>query len=102
MTRQKANTSEQSELLKLLNQRAAWEGTPFSRPTWSAVEKANIISIANLWGRAHPADPFAEMRMRLYMLQGLELPSDILKQANIINAARYLRTNGIRSHARVA
>jgi hypothetical protein len=66
-------------LLELLNERQSWELPPYRKPEVDAVK---MEEAARLWAQAYNADPFAYQRIRLHMLQGFELVSDVRKDAS--------------------
>lgn len=55
------------------------------------LERKDRIFIENAaykWGLAMNADPFARIRITHYMKMGFELPSDVMKKAEALLAAR--------------
>lgn len=86
-----------SILLELLNTRRCWSNespicfpsTPPRREDWPAVHKA-----ATLYGEANDSDPYAAARMRLYLCQGYESPSEIVRFAKSQIALRRHETKG--------
>lgn len=73
-----SNYKNESELLKLLNSRAAFNLPPYRKPV---VDERAIDLAARTHGEAYPSDPWARQRMTLYLKQGYELPSDVLADA---------------------
>lgn len=52
------------------------------------MRRYSIQKAASLHQRAHPSDPFAASRVTLHMMQGYELPSDIISEAEMKLKAR--------------
>lgn len=71
----------ESELLKLLNSRAAFNLPPYRKPVIDDGMARAMDLAARTHGEAHPSDPYAAARMKLYLYQGYELPSDVLQDA---------------------
>ena len=68
-----------SDLLKLLNDRQAWNlPEPYRMPHYDA---ATVTEAVQLERKADDSDPYAGARMRLYLNQGYDLPSDVAKSA---------------------
>lgn len=69
---------EKSALLELLNSRESWKLPPHRLPE---VDKRALEEALSAYKLAEDSDPHAYSRMRLYIMQGFELPSDILRKA---------------------
>lgn len=82
-----------SELLTLLNSRhkqlGLGEDKPFRRPTKLDLDAVNAAVRDH--AAAHPSDPWAGGRVRLHIMQGLELASEVTAAASHILRARELR-----------
>lgn len=77
---------ERSELLTLLNNRKCWEpAPPYKLPTYNkgVVERAERVHV-----KANDSDPYAGDRIRLHLLMGFELPSNVEKDATAQLARR--------------
>lgn len=92
---------EQSELLKLLASRKAWDiPCCLSAPLFNDQDKDRNEAAALMWGVANDSDPFAASRARLHINQGYELASDVMKDAARLHSARkgqhkrFLEKNG--------
>lgn len=70
------------ELLKLLNTRSAWNNPPHSRPVVNGEYLRRMNAAVEAHAKANRSDPFAKNRIALHMRAGLELPSDVLDEAN--------------------
>lgn len=70
------------ELLKLLNTRSAWNLPPHREPVMDKEYKRRADMAVDAHARANRSDPFARDRMALYLRRGLDLPSDVLDEAN--------------------
>lgn len=86
---------KESELLKLLNARAAWEGGPYKVPAF-ALDKVKEAAASH--AKWNDSDPFAYARMVHYLRMGYELPSDILSDANRLLAQRGARAADTSKH----
>lgn len=80
-----------SELLKHLNGRAAWNLPEYRVPMF---DPQKVEAAVRAYASANLSDPFAARRMSLYLKQGYELPSDILADSNKVLADRARRKNG--------
>lgn len=61
-----------SELLGLLNSNKAWSLPLWRQPKWNGKDLERIREAAKVHGQAYPADPYAEARMRLYLMRGMD------------------------------
>lgn len=77
----KMAAKSEPELLKVLNSRAAWNLPPHREPVGITADK-RFHAAVDAHARANRSDPFARDRVAMYLKRGLELPSDILEEAN--------------------
>jgi hypothetical protein len=61
---------------------------PYRVPECKDPCKAQIETVASLYAEVHNTDPFAKARAMLHMTRGLELPSDVSKEARAALTAR--------------
>ena len=87
--------TNESPLLKLLNQRKSWEGPPHHRPVLTAQYRNSMMQAARQHARAFNSDPFALQRALLYISQGYDLPSDMNNDATNIIKRREYETHGM-------
>lgn len=80
--------TNESELLKLLNNRKAWEGGEFKPPVLGPAYIAASAKAEACIQRVDNSDPFAAPRARMFMLRGIELPSDMAKDCHSREALR--------------
>lgn len=83
-----------SALLELLNKRKAWDLPEYKRP-W--VDRKRLDEAIRLQSQADASDPWAGARMRLYILNGYELASDVYREAKShlsINGRDEAKVNG--------
>lgn len=85
---------QHSELLALLDQRHKELGLgkpdypAYRKPTFNLAGKDRVAKAVRDHATAHPSDPFAAQRIKLHIIQGYELVSDVLADAaRIIQAA---------------
>jgi hypothetical protein len=76
-----------SPLLDLLDQRYVELGLgkpdypPYRKPFLGPEKAEQLDNAARNWAKANPSDPHAGPRMRLHMMQGYELVSDVAADA---------------------
>lgn len=77
----KQSVKQRPALLELLNQRGSWNLPPYEPPVRDAKYLVKVETAARAHARANPADPFAYPRIRLHLLKGFDLPSDVLESS---------------------
>ena len=77
-----------SELLKLLNQRAAWNLPRFRKPLWNGKDIQAIDAAEKLHAEADPSNPYAYQRMKMHLLRGLDSAVDVAESARLALGAR--------------
>lgn len=70
---------KESGLLKLLNERKAWEAP---RLTLISFDPDKVKAAAQAAARANDSDPFVYGRTVLHLSKGYELPSDVLRESH--------------------
>jgi hypothetical protein len=88
-TKLKTVTFAKNKKRKTQSEYLEYSTTPqYRRPQWSHSELQNITTIAKDYAQAFNSDPFAFKRIRHYMIEGMEAPSDIASIADGILKAR--------------
>jgi hypothetical protein len=54
---------------------------PFKAPEMTLNRRVEMTRAADAYHEANRSDPFARSRVMTYMRRGIELPSDVLKEA---------------------
>lgn len=73
---------KRSELLILLNNRKAWNFPEYRTPTLSEEYLMRAGLAVRCVQELEDSDPFAGARMASHLRQGLDLPSEVLKECN--------------------
>lgn len=83
---------EQSELLRLLDQRFKELGLDkgkFKQPIWGPNDNDQQARAVALHSEAHKSDPFAGARMALHLRRGLDTAGEVIRAAQSLLAARH-------------